>query len=158
MTENVASLCSVKAATPPCAAKATIPVDLPSASDFIKPFAASKLELCVENNPPYDCNHTEDSLFYEHRPMPRLFCLPKNWCRQRQRASFGFPLRGKQSTQRRMRSPSSALLPQGAPTHTKRISISIGVQVMTKPCVGLLPAALERFENLTTASPSQDRP
>ena len=31
-------------------------------------------------------------------------------------------------------------------------------QVMTKPCVGLLPAALERSETLITASPSQDRP
>ena len=49
MTEDVASLFSVKAATPPC--------------------AASKFELCVENNPPYDCNHAEDSLFYEHRSI-----------------------------------------------------------------------------------------
>ena len=49
MTEDVASLFSVKVATPPC--------------------AASKFKLCVENNPPYDCTHAEDSLFYEHRPM-----------------------------------------------------------------------------------------
>ena len=45
------------------------PVDLPSANGFGKPFAASKFALCVENNPPYDCNHTEDSLFYGHRPI-----------------------------------------------------------------------------------------
>ena len=36
------------------------PVDLPSASGFNKPFAASKFELCVENNPTYDCNHRSD--------------------------------------------------------------------------------------------------
>ena len=44
MTENVASLRSVKVATPPCAAKAAIPMDLPSANGFDKPFAASKFE------------------------------------------------------------------------------------------------------------------
>ena len=53
MTEDVASLFSVKVATPPC--------------------AASKFKLCVENNPPYDCNHAEDSLFYEHRSIGRSF-------------------------------------------------------------------------------------
>ena len=58
MTENARSLCSVKVATPPC--------------------AASKFELCVKNNPPYDCNHTEDSLFYEHCSIAALFCLPQN--------------------------------------------------------------------------------
>ena len=44
MTENVASLRSVKVATPPCAAKAAISGDLPSANGFDKPFAASKFE------------------------------------------------------------------------------------------------------------------
>ena len=44
MTENVASLRSVKVATPPCAAKAATPVGLPSANGFDKPFAASKFE------------------------------------------------------------------------------------------------------------------
>ncbi|MDD6786025.1 MAG: hypothetical protein PUD81_07215 [Eggerthellales bacterium] len=29
----------------------------------------TEIELCVENNPPYDCNHAEDSLFYEHRSI-----------------------------------------------------------------------------------------
>jgi len=46
-------------------------VDLPSANGFDKPSAASKFELYAENNPPYDCRHTEDSLFYEHRPIGR---------------------------------------------------------------------------------------
>ena len=45
------------------------PVDLPSANGFDKPFDVSKFELCVENYPPYDCRHTEDSLFYEHCPI-----------------------------------------------------------------------------------------
>ena len=44
MTENVASRPSVKVATPPCAAKAAIPVDLLAANGFDKPFAASKFE------------------------------------------------------------------------------------------------------------------
>ena len=44
MTENVASLRSVKVATPLCAAKAAILWDLPSANGFDKPFAASKFE------------------------------------------------------------------------------------------------------------------
>ena len=44
-------------------------VNLPSANGFNKSFTASKVELCVENNPPYDCNHAEDSLFYEHRSI-----------------------------------------------------------------------------------------
>ena len=58
------------------------PVNLPSANGFNKPFAASKFELCVENNPPYDCNHTEDSLFYEHRSMLRgIFCRQVRGCR-----------------------------------------------------------------------------
>ena len=51
--------------------KRLTPVDLPSANSFNKPFAARKFELCVENNPTYDCNHRSDSLFYEHRPIPQ---------------------------------------------------------------------------------------
>ena len=73
ITENVVSLCSVKVATPLAPLKRLFPVNLPSANGFNKPFTASKFELCVENNPPYDCNHTEDSLFYEHRPIDLLF-------------------------------------------------------------------------------------
>ena len=45
MTENVASLRSVKVATPPLALlKRLSPVDLPSANGFDKPFATSKFE------------------------------------------------------------------------------------------------------------------
>ena len=58
-TANAATLRSVKVATPLCAAKEAIPCGL----------AVSRLEVCVENNPPYDCRHTEDFLFYEHRTM-----------------------------------------------------------------------------------------
>ena len=59
-------------------------VDLPSANGFDKPFAASKFELYAENNPPYDCRHTEDSLFYEHCPMQRVFfadCGTNAYCK-----------------------------------------------------------------------------
>ncbi len=49
------------------------PVNLLAANGLLKPFAASKFKLCVENNPPYDCNHAEDSLFYEHRSIGRSF-------------------------------------------------------------------------------------
>ena len=59
LTANAATLRSVKVATPLCAAKEAIPCGL----------AVSRLEVCVENNPPYDCRHTEDFLFYEHRTM-----------------------------------------------------------------------------------------
>ena len=44
MTENVASLRSVKVATPLAPLKRLSPVDLPSANGFDKPFAASKFE------------------------------------------------------------------------------------------------------------------
>ncbi|MDY2871826.1 MAG: hypothetical protein SOT57_04715, partial [Eubacteriales bacterium] len=51
--------------------KRLFPVNLPSANGLLKPVAASKSEFCAENNPPYDCSHTEDSLFYEPRPIAR---------------------------------------------------------------------------------------
>ena len=69
MTEDVASLFSVKVATPLAPLKRLSPVNLLAANGFNKPFAASKFKLCVENNPPYDCNHAEDSLLYDHRPI-----------------------------------------------------------------------------------------
>ena len=65
------------------------PVDLPQSNDFDKPFAASKFELCAENNPPYDYNHTEDStvlwtpgyitsgLFFNfYLLFEKTYCLP----------------------------------------------------------------------------------
>ena len=59
MTENVASLRSVKVATPLAPLKRLSPVDLPSANGFDKPFAASKFEEYAKG-PPYDLSHTED--------------------------------------------------------------------------------------------------
>ena len=56
------------------------PVNLLAANGFNKPFAASKFKLCVENNPPYDCNHAEDSLFYEHRSIAVGFLILKLLC------------------------------------------------------------------------------
>ena len=75
MTSNVASLRSVKVATPLAPLKRLSLVDLPSANGFDKPSAASKFELYAENNPPYDCRHTEDSLFYEHGPIAGHFAF-----------------------------------------------------------------------------------
>ena len=54
----VESLRDLKVATPPCAAKAAIPCGL----------APSKFEEYTKC-PPYDFNHTEDELFYEHRSI-----------------------------------------------------------------------------------------
>ena len=59
--------------------KRLFPVNLPSANGLLKPVAASKSEFCAENNPPYDCSHTEDSLFYEPRPIGYFFV----WRRER---------------------------------------------------------------------------
>ena len=58
----VESLRDLKVATPPCAAKAAIPCGL----------ATSKFEEYTKC-PPYDFNHTEDELFYEHRSIWWLF-------------------------------------------------------------------------------------
>ncbi len=69
MTEDVASLFPSRWLHPLAPLKRLSPVNLLAANGFDKPFAASKFELCVENNPPYDCNHAEDSLFYEHRSI-----------------------------------------------------------------------------------------
>ena len=75
MTEDVASLFPSRWLHPLAPLKRLSPVNLLAANGFDKPFAASKFELCVENNPPYDCNHAEDSLFYEHRSIAGGFHL-----------------------------------------------------------------------------------
>ena len=73
LTANARSLRSVKVATPPCAANAATPCGLAVCKQYKMLFAASKFELYAENNPPYDCRHTEDSLFYRHCPICRPF-------------------------------------------------------------------------------------
>ena len=57
MTENVASLRSVKVATPPCAAKAAIPCGLAVRKQHEMLFAASKFE--GEKNEFYGTNKSE---------------------------------------------------------------------------------------------------
>jgi len=49
-TENVSLLCSVKVATPPCAAKAVIPCGLAARKQHKMLFAASKFEKMNTEN------------------------------------------------------------------------------------------------------------
>ena len=56
-TENVASLCSVKVATPPCAAKATIPCVLAVRKQHKMLFAASKFEKLNTEKLTVDWSH-----------------------------------------------------------------------------------------------------
>ena len=55
MTENVASLRSVKVATPPCAAKAAIPCGLAVRKQHKMLFAASKFEKRIPKIRPLTC-------------------------------------------------------------------------------------------------------
>ena len=57
MTENVASLRSVKVATPPCAAKAAIPCGLAVRKQHEMLFAASKFEKLNTENQTVDWSH-----------------------------------------------------------------------------------------------------
>ena len=44
-------------------------MDLPYANGFDKLLPPASLNHIHNNNPPYDFDHTEDSLFYGRRPM-----------------------------------------------------------------------------------------
>ena len=57
LTENVASLRSVKVATPPCAAKAAIPCGLAVRKQHKMLFAASKFEKPNTENQTVDWSH-----------------------------------------------------------------------------------------------------
>ena len=69
MTENVASLRSVKVATPPCAAKAAIPCGLAVRKQHKMLFAASKFGKTNTENQTVDWSHYAKSR--------RSFFIPK---------------------------------------------------------------------------------
>ena len=67
MTENVASLRSVKVATPPCAAKAAIPCGLAVRKQHEMLFAASKFE--GEYNEFYGTSKSKKDKFRSQKPL-----------------------------------------------------------------------------------------
>ena len=79
MTENVASLRSVKVATPPCAAKAAIPCGLAVRKQHEMLFAASKFDI---NKSEFVERFPELSLFYRlFSPLnSEMICIFPYFC------------------------------------------------------------------------------